>query len=191
MLFNLFESKDRERISSVDTAWLRMDSPTNLMMITGVMTFEARVDINQIKKLIRERFLAFKRFRQRPVHTSSGWYWETDEQFDLDLHVRRIALPEPAGQNELQQFAGEMISTPLDTSKPLWQFHLIDNFNGGSALVMRVHHCYADGIALVAVVMSMTEGDPKISPLPVSGAKRRRRVKFYRRMVEPAARLMD
>ena len=58
---------NRQRMSSVDTAWLRMDSPANLMMITGIMTFDRRVDYARLKRTIEKRFLSFARFRQRPV----------------------------------------------------------------------------------------------------------------------------
>ncbi len=47
--------------------------------------------------------------------------------------------------------------TPLDPAHPMWQFHLVEHFDGGSALVARIHHCYADGIALVQVILSMTD----------------------------------
>jgi WS/DGAT/MGAT family acyltransferase len=53
-----------------------------------------------------------------------------------------------------------MLSTPLDFSKPLWQFHLVEDYKGGSAIILRIHHCYADGIALIHVLLSMTDKSP-------------------------------
>ena len=50
-----------------------------------------------------------------------------------------------------------MMSHPLDPSKPLWQFSLIDNYQGGSALLSRIHHCIADGIALVGVMLKLAD----------------------------------
>ncbi len=147
----------RERISGVDTAWLRMDLPTNLMVIVGVLMFEGRVDVKQVKRTLERRFLAFRRFRQKAVQDPTGAWWEDDEHFDIDSHVHQVALPGKAGKEELQAFVSDLASTPLDFSKPLWQYHLVDNYDGGSALVMRIHHCYADGIALVQVMLSMTE----------------------------------
>ena len=140
----------RERISGVDTAWLRMDLPTNLMVIVGVMMFEGRLDVKRVKRTLENRFLAFRRFRQKAVQDPTGAWWEDDEDFDIDSHVHQVALPGKAGKAELQAFVSDLASTPLDASKPLWQFHLVDNYDGGSALVMRIHHCYADGIAMVA-----------------------------------------
>jgi WS/DGAT/MGAT family acyltransferase len=51
------------------------------------------------------------------------------------------------------------MATPIDPSKPMWQFHLIEKYDGGSAVIMRIHHCYADGIALIQVMLSMTDAD--------------------------------
>ncbi|SFM98045.1 WS/DGAT/MGAT family O-acyltransferase [Dokdonella immobilis] len=150
----------REAMSKVDTAWLRMERPTNLMMITGVMMFSGPLVPAAIKQLLGERFLAYPRFRQKAVNTPSGAHWETDVDFDLDWHVRVAALPGKADKIELENFVGELASSPLDHSKPLWQFHVIENYRGGSVLVARIHHCYADGLALVQVMLSLTDTAP-------------------------------
>lgn len=153
----------RERISGVDTAWLRMDMPTNLMVIVGVLMFEGRLEPARVKRTLERRFLAYRRFRQRAVQDPTGAWWEDDADFDIDSHVHQVALPGKAGKAELQAYVSDLASTPLDATKPLWQFHLVDNFDGGSALVMRIHHCYADGIALVQVMLSMTERSARAS----------------------------
>ena len=156
--------KQREAMSKVDTAWLRMEKPTNLMMITGVLMFERRLSIHALRQLIAERFLAFRRFRQKAVDGGTSCHWETDADFDLEWHVRLTALPGEAGKVELQRLVSQLASTALDHSKPLWQFHLVENFNGGSALIARVHHCYADGIALIQVLLSLTDVAPDPAP---------------------------
>jgi diacylglycerol O-acyltransferase / wax synthase len=150
---------DREAMSKVDTAWLRMERPTNLMMITGVLMLDGPFDVPRFKRLLSERFLAFRRFRQRAVDTPSGAYWETDPDFDMDWHVRVAALPGKADKRQLEQFVSELASTQLDHSKPLWQFHVVEKYEGGSALVTRIHHCYADGIALIQVFLSLTDAE--------------------------------
>jgi WS/DGAT/MGAT family acyltransferase len=148
-----------ERMSSVDTAWLRMDRPSNLMMICGVLIFRERVALARLKATLAKRFLRFKRFRQRVAQSSAGAYWETDPAFDLATHVKRIVLPGRAAKAELEMLASKLMSTPLDPARPLWQFHLVERFDGGSAVIMRIHHCYADGIALIQVMLSMTDAD--------------------------------
>ena len=147
----------RQRVSAIDNAWLRMDRPSNLMMICGVLIFSEKIDLARLRSVIAERFLVFRRFRQRPVETPAMSFWEADERFDIDHHVAHAALPGHAGKAELQAFASRLMSTPLDPGRPRWQFHLVDDYEGGSALVLRIHHCYADGIALVRVLLSMTD----------------------------------
>lgn len=148
----------REPMSRVDTAWLRMERSTNLMMITGVMMFDEPLQLDKLKRAVKQRFLAYPRFRQKVVDSAAGGaVWEEDADFDLDWHVRLSALPGRAGKRELERFVSQQASTPLDKTKPLWQFHLVETYNGGSALVIRIHHCYADGMALVQVILSLTD----------------------------------
>jgi WS/DGAT/MGAT family acyltransferase len=150
----------RERMSSVDTAWLRMDSPGNLMMIVGVYEYEGQIDFPRLREIVQQRFCVHRRFRSKVVEDATGHYWEEDDDFDLDLHVVRTALPGKGTTDDLKRFAGRMASTALDPSRPLWQFQLVDNFNGGQAMVVRIHHCIADGIALIGVLLAMTSQDP-------------------------------
>ncbi|HVT32803.1 MAG TPA: wax ester/triacylglycerol synthase family O-acyltransferase [Rhodanobacteraceae bacterium] len=153
--------RQREPMSKVDTAWLRMERPTNLMMITGVLIFAGRLDPKRIRKLIAERFLAFRRFRQRAVQSASGAWWETDDDLDLDWHVRTAVLPGQGGKSALEAFVSALASTPLDPSRPRWQFHLVENDRGDGVLIARIHHCYADGLALVQVLLSLTDTAPR------------------------------
>jgi diacylglycerol O-acyltransferase len=155
-----------EPLSAVDNAWLRMDRPTNLMMICGVMMAAERFDLNQVKAVIDTRLLCFHRFRQRIVRRGGAALWETDPDFDLDWHVRRVALPGAGGPAELEQLVSDLISTALDAGKPMWQFHVIDGAPGSSALALRIHHCYGDGFALTHVVGGLTDADPAHPSLP-------------------------
>src|SRR5438309_5847516 len=168
-------ANERERISAVDTAWLRMDRPSNLMMICGVLLFRERLALARLRAVLAERFLVFRRFRQRAVESSAAAFWETDPGFDLDHHVVRVALAGRAGTRELEALVSRLISTPLDPGRPMWQFHLVDNFAGGSAVIARIHHCYADGIALVRVMLSMTDSAPNGPPaMPFAPHQRKR-----------------
>ena len=159
--------RSREPMSRVDTAWLRMERPTNPMMITGVLMFAEPMSLKALKQAIKQRFLAYSRFRQKSVDTPGGAYWQDDEHFDLDWHVRESALPGKGDKKSLERFVSQLASSPLDTSKPLWQFHLVERYDGGSAVVARIHHSYADGIALVQVLLSLTD----TSRHPVKGSE--------------------
>ena len=147
----------REPMSRVDTAWLRMERATNPRMITGVLMIAEPMSLNALKQVIRQRFLSYARFRQKPIDTPAGASWQDDAHFDIDWHVRESALPGKGDKKSLERFVSQLASSPLDASKPLWQFHLIERYDGGSALVARIHHSYADGIALVQVLLSLTD----------------------------------
>ena len=152
-------SAKRESMSSVDVAWLRMDRPSNLMVICGVLVLRERISIARLRSTIAKRFLRYPRFRQRPAAAAGGYQWRTDERFDLAHHVRRVELERGAGDVELEALVSRLVSTPLDHAHPLWQFHLVAHHKGGSAVILRIHHCYADGIALIQVLLSMTDAD--------------------------------
>ena len=181
---------ERESMSKVDTAWLRMEQPTNLMMITGVIVLEGPLDFERLLQTVEQRLLTYRRFRQRAVDGPGGAYWELDPDFDLRSQVRRVALPGRADRAELQEYVSHMASTPLMKSRPLWQYHVVENYVEGPAVVMRLHHCIADGIALVQVFLSLT--DPGPEPRPTSrdaDTWRRRRASessVFRRLLEPA-----
>ncbi len=151
----------REPMSRVDTAWLRMERPTNPMMITGVLMFAEPMSLERLKRVVKQRFLSYRRFRQKAVVTPAGAQWENDLNFNLDWHVQHAALPGRADKRALEHFVSQLASSPLNHDRPLWQFHLVERFDGGgSALVARIHHSYADGIALVQVLLSLTDTQP-------------------------------
>jgi len=150
----------REKMSSVDTAWLRMDSPRNLMMIVGIFVFEAPIGKERLAGLLGERLLGFERFRQRVESDAIGHSWVDDDDFRLDRHLQQVRLPGKGDERALQRLAARLASQPLDPAYPLWQFHLVENFRGTNALVARIHHCIADGIALVGVLLSLTDAVP-------------------------------
>ena len=147
-------------LSSVDAAWLGMEDPTNLMMVTGVLTFDRPIDFAQFEQLIKVRFLKFERFRMRVRESHvplNPPYWAEDTTFDLRSHLLRVALPTPGGKIALQELASNLLSTPLDFSKPLWQIHFVEEYEEGSAMVVRLHHCIADGMALMYILLSMAD----------------------------------
>jgi diacylglycerol O-acyltransferase / wax synthase len=168
-------TNNRERISGVDTAWLRMEHPTNLMMIVGVLMFREPLALAEVKRALAERFLCFPRFAQRAVQDASGAWWDGARAVDLDAHVRRARLPGRGGKRELEALVSRLASTPLDFTRPLWEFHLVENYQGGSALVARIHHCYADGMALIQVMLSLTGATARASLAPPAPRRARKR----------------
>lgn len=149
-----------ERMTKVDTAWLRMDSPSNLMMIVGVWTLKPGIRYADLCRRIEERLLRYDRFRQRAEQDAAGATWIEDAEFDIERHVVHEKLKARRGheQEALQDRVAELAMQPLDHRHPLWQFHLVEDYQGGSAMIARIHHCIADGIALIAVTMSLVDG---------------------------------
>jgi WS/DGAT/MGAT family acyltransferase len=154
-------------LNGVDIAWLRMDSPTNLMIINAMIITE-NLEFKDFRNTVVSRFLRFPRFLTRPVHQSGEHVWERDPFFDVDNHVKKVALPSNADKKDLQQYLGDQASVPFDASKPLWQILFVDNFQGGKAIILRVHHCYADGLALISVFNSITDSSTNVAPFSYS-----------------------
>ncbi len=154
----------KQQMSNADAAWLRMDRPTNHMVVNSVIWFDGPIDPERHRAVIRERLVErFPRFGQRIVEPRPVLglpYWEDDPGFDLDRHIHRVAVPPPGDRVALQELVGDLISTPLDRSKPLWDIYVIDGYGDGMAQVTRTHHSLADGIALARVLLSMTDGRP-------------------------------
>ncbi|RZI41379.1 wax ester/triacylglycerol synthase family O-acyltransferase [Herbaspirillum sp. HC18] len=154
-------------MSTVDTAWLRMDSDGNLMMIVAVLTFDKPMDPRRFRHAIESRLLKYSRFRSRVVRDMTGGAWWQPEEVDLDDHIVRTMLPSGTQPNKeaLEQLVSDLSGTPLDFSKPLWQMHVVDNYvgedgNTRQSIIVRIHHCIADGMALVGVLLSLFERSP-------------------------------
>ena len=158
-----------ERMSKVDTAWLRMDCDANLMMIVGVWQLQPGVKYDAVCQRIENSLLKYERFKQRVIEDAAGATWVKDRNFDLANHVVRDKLPAArrgTGGNQqpaLQDRVAALATQRLDPRRPLWQIHLIEDYTGpdgvkGSAMIVRIHHCIADGIALISVTMSLVDG---------------------------------
>src|SRR5260370_24638640 len=88
----------RVPMASIDAAWLGMEDPTNLMMVTGVMALAGPVDRKRLRLLLDRRLRPFRRFHQkvvRPRSRGSLPHWQDDEQFEIDNHVSHVGLPAP------------------------------------------------------------------------------------------------
>lgn len=146
-----------QKLGAADVAWLRMDSAVNPMTIVGLLAFAEPMPLDRLKAMLRERLLIFERFRQRLRLDDGAPRWETDASFDIDAHVHRIGLPAPGDKAALQEAVGQLMTDRLDLSKPPWQFHLVENYDGGAVAIGRLHHTIGDGIALVHVLLSMAD----------------------------------
>jgi diacylglycerol O-acyltransferase len=117
--------------------------------------------LQDLHQRLEERLLKYPRFVQCAVEDAVGATWVDDPEFDLANHVVVEQLSAAHGgteQEALQDRLAQLTMEPLDRRHPLWQFHLVENYRGGSALMVRIHHCIADGIALIAVTQSLVDG---------------------------------
>ena len=149
-----------KRMNPVDITWLRMDRPANLMTIVGLLILAGPVDVRRLEATLAKRILAFDRFRQRVDARAADIWWCDDPHFQIAHHIKRVRLPDAAGKPELQRFVAELAKQPFDRIHPLWDFHIVEDFDGGAVVVARFHHAIADGIALVNVLLSLTDDRP-------------------------------
>ena len=154
-----------QRMSNADAAWLHMDRPTNLMVVNALMWLDEPLDVDRAREVLRTRLVErFPRFHMRIAEPPLGIglpSWEDDPDFDLDLHLHRIALPSPGDKAALEELVGDLVAVPLPRSRPLWDVYVIDGYGQGTAVLSRMHHCIADGIALARVLLSLTDAEPR------------------------------
>jgi WS/DGAT/MGAT family acyltransferase len=87
--------------------------------------------------------------------------------------MHRLALPAPADQSALQELVSDLITPPLDPTRPLWHVYLIEGYGDGCAVLFRIHHCIADGIALARVMLSLTDHEPDAPIAPAAPPRSR------------------
>lgn len=150
-------------LKKIDHMMWDVNMPNSLVTITGMMILDKPVNKKKLLEIIETRLLKFERFQKKVILKNKKPTWHLDEHFNVNSHFHHIALPAPGNYFNLQNIISDLISQPLDESKPLWQVHLIDNYNGGSVVLWRLHHAIADGIALVKVLFSLTGSTKKES----------------------------
>jgi WS/DGAT/MGAT family acyltransferase len=165
-------------MSPVDAAWYHMDGPVNFAQVTAILLTREPLDFEKVTAVLRERLDRFDRFRQRV--TESGFpvpkpHWEDMPDFDIGQQIHHIALPEPRNRAALANLISDLASTPLDRERPLWQAHVVDDVGSGSALIIRTHHCIADGTAAMAICEELfeTRGGKRAAGRPLGRTARR------------------
>jgi diacylglycerol O-acyltransferase / wax synthase len=159
------------RMSAQDASFLDIESDDLPMHVGGVSVFEGPPPPQaEVVAMIEAKLGLVPRYRQvvrfvplalaRPV-------WIDDPHFNLGYHVRRTALPQPGGDEELRTLVGRVMSQNLDRAKPLWEMWVVEGLGEGSwALVSKVHHAMVDGVAstdLMTVLLD-TERSPERGP---------------------------
>ena len=161
-------------MSAADAAWFHNDGPANLAIVMGVVLTKKPLDFERVCKIYTERIVTFERFRQRVVETGFPMatpHWQDMPDFSIDQHLHHIALAAPHDEATLVKLVNDLASMPLDHALPLWQAYVVDDVAGGSALITRVHHCLADGTAMMTVTQRLYDPAPGAKPLPPPRAR--------------------
>jgi WS/DGAT/MGAT family acyltransferase len=159
-----------ERLSARDRLFLDLEGPNAPQHVAALCWLDAKplrdasgaLDLAQIRARIAARLHTVPRTRQRLVFAPIDHHpvWVDDARFELALHVLHTALPKPGGERELKKLVGRLLAEPLDRERPLWEVWLIDGVSGGRvALLAKLHHCMADGVAGFAWFAQLLAGD--------------------------------
>jgi diacylglycerol O-acyltransferase / wax synthase len=170
------------RLSSVDAAFVYAETDTWHMHVAALIIADPaeapdhlRDDVlGRLEALIIERLPDVPQFRWRLVDTPLGVdhpHWVEDEHLDPADHIRRVTLPAPGGEAELDALVTAIVERQLDRSRPLWEMTLVDGLvDGRVALVTKVHHAIVDGVSAADILQVVLDLTP--DPRPPSGSTR-------------------
>ena len=131
------------------------------MTITVMLRVDG-LDAPRFREFLRVYWLAWERFKFMPVQRSPGWWWERDPLFDLKHHLDVVL--DRFSPDELQEWVTARLNQPLAMYRPRWKFWLAPNAEGGAALLLRLHHCYADGLSLLGIFDQLCPPSPQQHP---------------------------
>ena len=148
-------------------------------VVGGLAVYDAstapggEVGCDQIKTLLRERLALLPPFRWRLAEVPFGLdypYWVDDPEFDLDFHVREIALAKPGDDRQLAEQVSRIMSRPLDRARPLWELYVIDGLQSGrTAVLSKIHHAVIDGMSGAEIMGLLLDLSPDGRQLPPTG----------------------
>ncbi len=154
-------------MTPVDAAWFRIDGPANSAVIVSIAITRKPLDFERVKAVYTERLSSIPRLRCRVVERGfplASPQWEEMPDFEIGQQMHHIALPAPGGREALAALVSDLASTPLDRSRPLWDVHVVDGVDGGSAVITRMHHCIADGTGTLAIARVLYDDAPRLKP---------------------------
>ncbi len=164
----MMNGADNNSFSWGDALFLHVERPGQPLNIAGVSIFEGEIKLAQCRAYIESKLPLIPRYRQHVVSASFDLglpHWEFDPQFDIRNHIREAKLKHGT-EGELKALAGKIVSDSLDRRRPLWDFTLAPLKDKRTGLIVRIHHCMADGIAGVGamnVIMDTSPASPPIS----------------------------
>jgi diacylglycerol O-acyltransferase / wax synthase len=147
-----------KRLNGMDAMLLYSETPnlhthTLKVAILDPSDFDGEFDFEAFRLHVLRRLHLLEPLRYKLVDIPGQLHhpmWQENCEVDLDYHLRRVQVPAPGGRRELDEVIGRVASTPLDRTRPLWEFHFAEGLaDGRFALIGKVHHALADGVASV------------------------------------------
>ena len=177
-----------EQLSGQDASFVYMETPNTPMHIGSVAIYDPStapggfVRFKDILRHIEGRLDKARSFRQKLVRVPFDLdhpYWVEDASFDLEYHVRHVALPQPGDWRQLCIQVARLHARGMDMTKPLWEFNIVEGLDnipgipkGSFALVSKVHHAAIDGMSGVELSASVHDLEAKaVSEVPPSSWK--------------------
>ncbi|GEQ86976.1 hypothetical protein ULMS_24840 [Patiriisocius marinistellae] len=164
-----------KQISGSDAAFLYAESPTSPMHIASLNIVEGSLNFKDFKKIVASKMHLIPKFRQRLLNVPMNLdypYWVDDPNFDLDLHLNRIKLPDPSNWKTLRSLTSSIFSAPLDLRRPLWSIHFIEGIDeiaqvpkGSVAIVSKVHHVMIDGSSGVGIMGVLFDNEKNLKDI--------------------------
>jgi diacylglycerol O-acyltransferase len=163
-----------KRLSGWDVLILSSETPnvhqhTLKVAVVDTTEFDGTPTFEAFREVFRSRLGMLEPLRYQLVDTPWRLHrpiWRQDADVDLDYHLQYVHVPAPGGQRELDAVVGTVASTPLDRSRPMWQFHYAEGLTGGRvAVIGKVHHVLADGVASANLMARAVEWSDD-APLP-------------------------
>ena len=176
------------RMSAIDAAFLYLERREIPLHIAGVCVFENTVPFDEFVDAIDSKLHLLPRYRQiviEPTFHLGYPTWQDDPDFDIRRHIFHMTVDAPGGQAQLEALASRLLTQVMDRRKPLWDMTVVDGLaDGRGAIVVRVHHALADGIAGASLLKIMLDPDP-------SAGKLRRSPRFRPLPAAPNGSLAD
>ena len=170
--------KDGQRLSWGDALFLYLERSGMPLNIASVSIFEGDIPLKACTRFVESKLPLLPRYRQRalPPPFNVGFpSWEDDDHFDIHNHVKETHLKKGT-EAELKKLAGTILSTVMDRAHPLWDITLVHGLQGDRmAMVIRIHHCLADGIAGVALMNVVLDSSPEVPPIITKKVRASRR----------------
>jgi WS/DGAT/MGAT family acyltransferase len=173
MAANREEGSEMKALSGLDAAFLYAETSTMPMNVVGTIILDAAnaaapCSYERIQRHVEDRLPRMEPLRRRLARVAFDFehpVWIEDAEVRVEQHVRRVQAPAPGSDRVLAELVGRIAARPLDRSRPLWQLSVIEGLERGRmALVMKLHHALADGMACVELLLRLLDPSPKPGP---------------------------